>query len=922
MPIILSKATQRIFDILKGSGQTLYMFDSEGTRIYDSETATRFFTEPSNMMIMVDGDDSGNIKVYISSSADVTENKKTIDMIRQTARHYNMDYSLKKFGKKLSPKDFAHLSESSLFGSSKSSYQKIGEIKLILRHSDRINEEIRGARSRRIAQTFIEDAVGQRFKLPTNWLSGNRAIAKYVSEGGTLYDDTGAKLKKLTEQYVDLRTLFKFSKTLTEQTKFTKDVMVNTWEKINEISKIIHGINSKTLYEETINTVNNITNVLNEDNVSLKIENLYSQLKIDPEDLKMRKIIENVANLSLDEARPKKGVDFEVTPQIQKWAEILEKLDAFSSDDTDRSYGPEGEEIRNEDFLKQAKRLAEREITRFPGAKQAIPQKELSSDPEVAAYQKKADYYATISQYLNPSDDAILGNIISRLSDHYMYLVGGQNTTMPQGNATFKYIENLADAVAKMVGVNKAQYESINNESISGLTEWFKKFDVNTIMNEERAKKLNEKKTELAKKVKEIKETRRTKAKNLVEDQEKFFGLATKVVHFNEDESKIKKLTKYLSESQKRRLVKVIESTWDKTVTRNVAHAMNLHESYDWASVNLDANISRLTRFDSSLGDYARKIADAINKYDIDMESKKSLGNVLSHLSSDAEDPMSHRDPENKMDLALSVVTYDGRNESVKKIVSALKKLAYRLHEKHYGNDDGLGEAMHNKMMEAKDGRKATSAMSSSDKMAKQMDRIGSSRQFALDKARKLVAKGKTPKEALAVVNIPANKEALDYVRAAAQMAEPEDKYAAMAKKYGIKESDQKAVFSGRVKNKAMFVEAITKEKGDQAGRATKFILEGKSFAKIKRNILETISDYALEKNELELGGAILRTLNPAEETVNEAPAKSYVRVVVEGLFKDLTGEVVVKEGEFYTVKLNDVIDTQTFHIDELDILE
>lgn len=917
MSIILSKATQRIFDILKGSGQTLYMFDSEGTRIYDSEKATRFFTEPTNMMIMINSEDSGNISVYISSNSDVTENKKLIDMLRQTARHYNMDYSLKKFGKKLSPRDFAHLSESSLFGSSKSSYQKIGEIKLILRHSNKINEEVRGARSRRIAQTFIEDCEGQRFKLPTNWLAGNRAVAKYVSEGGKFHDDMGSKLRKLTEQYVDLRNMFKFTKAIKEHTKFTTDVMVNTYEKITEISKIIHGINSKTLYEETLNTVNNITNILNEDDVSSKIENLYSQLRIDPEDLKMRKIIENVASLSLDEARPKKGVDFEVTPQINKWAEILEKLDVFSSDDTDRLYGPEGEEIRHEDFLKQAKRLADREISRFPGAKQAVPQTELSSDPGIAAFQKKADYYATISQYLNPSDDAILGNIISRLSDHYMFLVGGQNTTMPKNHATLKYIEGIADAVAKMVGVNKAQYESIE-EDMAGLTEWFKKFDVNTIMNEERAKKLTEKKKELADKVNNIKESRAVKAKNLVEDQEKFFGLASKVVHFNEDATKIKKLTKYLSETQKRRLVKVIEATWDNTITKNVAHAMNLHESYDWASVNLDANISRLTRFAPEIGAYAKKIAEAINKYDIDMESKKSLGNVLSHLASDAEDPMGHRDPEDKMDLALSVVTYDGRNESVKKLVSALKKLAYRLHEKHYGNDDGLGEAMYGEMMEAKDGRKANSAMSSNDKMANQMDRIGSARQFALDKARKLVAKGKAPKEALAVVNIPVSKEALAYVRAANQMAEPEDKYAAMAKKYGIKEHR----FDGRVKNKTMFIEAITKERGDQAGRATKFILEGKSFGKIKKNILETISDYALEKNELELGGAILRTLNPVEETVNENPTKSYVRVVVEGMFKDLTGEVITKEGEFYTVKLNDVIDEQTFHADEIDVME
>lgn len=932
MAIILKRVSERVFDILKGSGLTLYLFDDAGNRVYDFKKATRFFAEPLNLMIMIDDADRGTFKVFISSGMDINDNRKLIDSLKRTAGYFNMDYTIRQYGKELSVKDFATVNESTLYGTSKSSYQKIGEVKLIHRHAEKVDEEKRGSRTRKIREAFLEDSRGQRFILPTTWVNGNRSICKFVAEGGDFYGDTGIKLRRLTEEYVDLKILFKTIKNIREQNNLSKNLMVNSWKRLHEINSIIHKMGTKTLYEEALTQINEQTlNILNEEDTSYRVEAVFESLGLDSGDERMKKVIETAIASGLDEARKKKTVDFEVTPEIEAWAKFIKKMDAYSGDNIDRSLGDEGEEISDVDFLIQAKRLAKGEIQPFPGAKPTTNMPNISKDPEVAHNQKKYQYYSTLAQKINPVDDTIIGNIISRMADHYEYLMNDAVPIMSEKSGIFKSIEKMADAIAKKVGVNKSQYESVMDASMGSLTEWFGRFDVDTLLREEKEKVEKTKKAIKKQKIKEIVEARRARAKALVEDQEKFFALATKVANLNEDSRRIEKVTKLLSETQKRRLLKVIESTWSKAVVRNVAHAMKLSESYDWASVNLDANLSRLDSFNSELGAYGKKIAKAIDSWEIDMESKKGLGNVLSHLASGASDPNSNSDPDHKMDVALGSIAFDGSNENVKKVISGLKKMAYKLNALH-SVDDEFGEAMYEEeIKEAKDGRKANSAMGSADRMADRMDKIGSPRQFALDKARKFVSNGIAPKEAIERAGLSYNRENLDYIRGGNEMKYKTsgDKYANMAKKYGIKESteltENYVVFDGSVRNTEMFIEAIAKERGHSIAEGARLVLERQPFQMVDKDILENIRAYAQIKNESALATAIKEFLdNPmaqqkTTEENNLVDEGQKIVVTVEGLFKDISGKILENRGDFILAKLDDVIDPQLFHKTEIE---
>lgn len=88
------------------------------------------------------------------------------------------------------------------YGTSKTSYNPQGQAKIIIKHSKPIGEE--DARFRNISSLFIENADGERFKLPFKKLAGARAMARHVTEGGNPYDLFG---QHISEMVKDINTL-------------------------------------------------------------------------------------------------------------------------------------------------------------------------------------------------------------------------------------------------------------------------------------------------------------------------------------------------------------------------------------------------------------------------------------------------------------------------------------------------------------------------------------------------------------------------------------------------------------------------------------------------------------------------------------------------------------------------------------------
>jgi hypothetical protein len=91
------------------------------------------------------------------------------------------------------------------YGSTKSSYQQIGNSKLIIRHTDPVDETKQGSRWRRIRNIFIETKLGERFAYPHPHIAGARAMARHLANDGRLNDDVGSAILRMSEDYINLK---------------------------------------------------------------------------------------------------------------------------------------------------------------------------------------------------------------------------------------------------------------------------------------------------------------------------------------------------------------------------------------------------------------------------------------------------------------------------------------------------------------------------------------------------------------------------------------------------------------------------------------------------------------------------------------------------------------------------------------------
>lgn len=215
MSSLFNDLSEELFQILKGSGKHLTLYDIQGNRTYEPSLARRVFVEPDKMMVSVHeaGSDS-EVSMYLSDVSDVNDMAGLINTMRQISTRYNVLLNVRKYGHTLSPKDFAYqvepVAEAAMYGSTKTSYQRIGETRLVVRHARPVNADISGSRSRNILNLFVETKQGERFRFPVRHLSGARAFAQHINQGGMPHDATGQRIVSLAQESADLAKVSRY----------------------------------------------------------------------------------------------------------------------------------------------------------------------------------------------------------------------------------------------------------------------------------------------------------------------------------------------------------------------------------------------------------------------------------------------------------------------------------------------------------------------------------------------------------------------------------------------------------------------------------------------------------------------------------------------------------------------------------------
>jgi len=205
--------------------------------------------------------------IVIQISGDLTNDEeettehgayKFIKSFRNFARSHMLKYEINNMGKSsLDKRDYEFhakrgeepMTESKMWGTSKVSYQDLGETRIVVRHSKPVNYDLAAGRTMHIDAIYIENAGGERFRYPVRHLNGARAMAQHIAHGGNPYDAIGQHVVSLSEELSKLR-MFKgyVSRTpvVSESMSAVNDKVI---ERIDQVKKEIHQLQQSKHYE-------------------------------------------------------------------------------------------------------------------------------------------------------------------------------------------------------------------------------------------------------------------------------------------------------------------------------------------------------------------------------------------------------------------------------------------------------------------------------------------------------------------------------------------------------------------------------------------------------------------------------------------------------------------------------------------------
>ena len=210
-----------LFNKIRGRYPKVTLGDSESTIVNDPSSARFFeFEVAPDRKVNITLDEEALTMLFNNNlfSEDESIQRKGwfgfMKELRQFARKRMLTFDTRDITKSnLDKRDFAYLSkeksgdkqmsESKMYGTSQTSYQNVGNARLVVKHSEPIGET--GNRNSKINAIYIESGQGEKFKYPFKHMNGARAAATHVSEGGNLYDDIGKHIVSLSEELSKLR---------------------------------------------------------------------------------------------------------------------------------------------------------------------------------------------------------------------------------------------------------------------------------------------------------------------------------------------------------------------------------------------------------------------------------------------------------------------------------------------------------------------------------------------------------------------------------------------------------------------------------------------------------------------------------------------------------------------------------------------
>lgn len=140
--------------------------------------------------------------------------------------------------------------ESKFYGTSKISYQDLGEARLVIKHTQPVNDDLAAGRTMHIESIYVENADGERFKYPYKHLNGARALAEHLKHGGNPYDGIGKHITGLSEELACLRKFKGYMGRNEALAEAMGDIPSKVMERIEQVKEQVQKLQRKAYYEE------------------------------------------------------------------------------------------------------------------------------------------------------------------------------------------------------------------------------------------------------------------------------------------------------------------------------------------------------------------------------------------------------------------------------------------------------------------------------------------------------------------------------------------------------------------------------------------------------------------------------------------------------------------------------------------------
>lgn len=274
----IDKIAEDLFDKIRSRFENVSVGDATAKATNDPSKA-RFF---NFSYVSRDGADFGNItvslvdetslKIYftknITHELDDEQRAEWFEFLRNMrffAKRNLLSFDTRDISKSnLKLRDLQHVSdadstlsvndvgvnESRMFGNTKHSYQTIGPVRLVVKHSATIDEAVAGARTRNIDAIFVETQLGERFLLPVKKLNPARALARHIGNGGIVQDDIGNHIVNVVKEMQDMTVFVRNMRNRTFEDAETVNMVEAAADRYHELKTNLIAISGQRGYSE------------------------------------------------------------------------------------------------------------------------------------------------------------------------------------------------------------------------------------------------------------------------------------------------------------------------------------------------------------------------------------------------------------------------------------------------------------------------------------------------------------------------------------------------------------------------------------------------------------------------------------------------------------------------------------------------